>query len=99
MSRILTKPRYRHRPPMVIPKRNSTKSGGPIAQWVGKRLQEIRHEKGLRQKDVAALIGLHVSRLSNIENGYNAPSVETLGRVLRALGETTFVIELAVADE
>lgn len=45
---------------------------------VGRRLRELRSEKGFSIRDLARISGLNVNTLSMIENGKNSPSLETL---------------------
>jgi len=45
---------------------------------VGKRIKDIRARQGLNQKDFCKIINLSQGRLSEIEQGKNYPSFETL---------------------
>lgn len=56
---------------------------------VGQRLRNIRKSKNLRLKDVAKAAGIAQSSLSYIENGTNMPTIDTLERIIGALGMTT----------
>jgi transcriptional regulator with XRE-family HTH domain len=56
-----------------------------IACQVGNALWRLRHERGLRQKHVAAQAGVTVPMLSRYEQGHQYPTLPTLVRVLRAL--------------
>lgn len=56
---------------------------------VGQRLRNIRKSKNLRLKDVAKAAGIAQSSLSYIENGTNMPTIDTLERIIGALGLTT----------
>ncbi len=44
----------------------------------GEILAELRQDKGLLQKDLAAIISVSVSTVSNYETGAHFPDVETL---------------------
>lgn len=55
---------------------------------LGKRLREIRQEKGLTIREVSARSGISVNALSMIENGKTSPSVHTLHGIAKVL-ETT----------
>jgi transcriptional regulator with XRE-family HTH domain len=53
---------------------------------VGRRLWQLRAERGLSIRALAEASGLSVNTLSLIENGRTSPSVGTLQQVARALG-------------
>ena len=50
-----------------------------------KRLKVLRVKKQLTQEDLAKMLGLSTSFVSNLERGVNAPSFETLERIAQAL--------------
>jgi transcriptional regulator with XRE-family HTH domain len=52
---------------------------------VGRRLRELRIERGISIRALAEQSGLNVNTLSFIENGKTSPSVSTLQRVATAL--------------
>ena len=52
---------------------------------IGRRLQELRHMKGLSQGDVEHRIGLFRCYVSRVENGRSTPSLPTLERWAKAL--------------
>ncbi|MBD8963876.1 MAG: helix-turn-helix transcriptional regulator [Candidatus Gastranaerophilaceae bacterium] len=53
---------------------------------LGKRLKEIRKKKGLSQEQLAEMVGFESSNsISNVENGYNYPSIQNLEKMLKAL--------------
>jgi len=52
---------------------------------VGRRLRELRSERGLSIRALAEQSGLNVNTLSFIENGKTSPSVSTLQQVAAAL--------------
>ncbi len=53
---------------------------------LGKRIKEIRKKKGLSQEQLAEMIGLESSNsISNVENGYNYPSIQNLEKMLKVL--------------
>ena len=89
----MSTPRFKYRPPMVIPKRGSTKSAGEATVEVGVRLGQLRRERGLKQSEVASACGMKPSTISGIENGYHSPSVETLVKVLRGMGISEFTLQ------
>jgi transcriptional regulator with XRE-family HTH domain len=52
----------------------------------GTRFRELRVERGLTQRDVAAASGLTDAYISNVENGFAVPSLTTVLRLAVALG-------------
>lgn len=41
---------------------------------LGKRIRELRKNRGIKQEQLAEMVGLEPTSISNIENGYNYPS-------------------------
>ena len=60
-------------------------AAGPSEAQVGKRLRELRKQKSLSVRALAARSGLAINTLSMIENGKTSPSVSTLQILARAL--------------
>ncbi len=56
---------------------------------LGKRLREIRKRKNLKQEQLAELINVEPASISNIENGRNFPSLQTLENIIKTL-DTSF---------
>ena len=54
-----------------------------IKRLLGKRLQEIRKSKKLTQEQVAELIGVETTSISNIESGRYFPSSDNLDKILK----------------
>ena len=52
-----------------------------------KEIIRLTIEKGLSQKDLAALMGTKQSAISRLENGSYNPSVEFLNRIAHTLGK------------
>ena len=52
---------------------------------IGKRIKEIRLEKGMTQKELAEKCGMFDSALRRIENGKQNPKIETIERIIEAL--------------
>jgi transcriptional regulator with XRE-family HTH domain len=50
-------------------------------QALGKRIRELRMEKGWSQQELAYRIGMEKSNLSVIENGKSNPQILTLARI------------------
>ena len=58
---------------------------GSLAELLGKRIKEIRKEKGLRQEDMEAL-GLNYKYFQKIEQGRANVTLGTVDKVANALG-------------
>ncbi len=56
---------------------------------VGEILTELRKEKGLNQKELAALLNLSVGTISNYENDVHAPDLKMLRTLADFFGVTT----------
>lgn len=52
---------------------------------IGKRLKKRRKEKEITIKSLAEYTGLSVGYLSNLENGVNSPTLESLSKICEAL--------------
>lgn len=52
---------------------------------IGSRIRKYREERGLSQKQLAELIGVSNSRVSNWEQGINRPDADILAEICRAL--------------
>jgi len=50
------------------------------------RIREFRKKRGLRQIDLARLVGIFQSELSEIERGLRKPSVYLAKKIAKALG-------------
>lgn len=53
---------------------------------IGQELRGIRRAKGIKQKNLAASVGMSQNALVNIEKGRNHPRPETIDKLCRALG-------------
>jgi len=56
-----------------------------IKVLVGKKIKEYRNNAGYTQEKLAELANMEIASLSNIENGKNFPSNDTLERLCQAL--------------
>ncbi len=65
-----------------------------IKQLLGQRIKELRKRKKLTQERLAELAGIEIPSLSNIENGKNYPSYETLEKLSRAFEIRPFELYL-----
>ena len=67
---------------------------------LGFHIAESRKKLKLSQRELARLIGIPASTLSNYENGYRAPSIEILDKISKVLGiELNELIGLKDADD
>jgi transcriptional regulator with XRE-family HTH domain len=55
----------------------------------GSRLKLIRIEQNLQQKDIAKLLNMGVSTISNYETGTSSPDIEKLTRISKLLNVST----------
>ena len=53
---------------------------------IGKRIRQLRSQRGLSQAAVERRTGLLRSYISRVEHGHTVPSPETLERLAKALG-------------
>lgn len=56
-----------------------------LKQQFGKRLQEVRKERGLTQEQLAELVDTTRDTIRNIENGVHGPRFPLLERIAEAL--------------
>ena len=55
---------------------------------LGKRIRELRKQKGLSQEKLSELVNVDPTTISNIENGKNYPSLSNLENILHILGKS-----------
>ena len=53
---------------------------------LGKRIRELRKKKGLKQEQLAEMVGVEPTSICNIENAYNYPTFQNLEKITYALG-------------
>lgn len=58
----------------------------PWCEHIGKKVREIRNEKGMSQQQLAEAAGLTQSHISRIENAEHRPNHFTLDKIARAFG-------------
>lgn len=58
----------------------------PILKALGKRIAQLRKQKGMSQEDFADVSGKMINTISNIERGLSDPKVTTLMSISKALG-------------
>ncbi len=56
----------------------------------GKRLKEIRNDKGLTQQELAELLDLQPNTIAQIEIGYKAASFDTIEKISKKLNISYF---------
>ncbi len=52
---------------------------------IGQRIRELRKQKGLSQRGMESVSGLHACYISRVEHGHTVPMLETLERFAKAL--------------
>lgn len=57
-----------------------------LSEAFGKRVREVRLERGLTQEQLAETADVHPTFVSNLERGYSAPTLHTLMAIANALG-------------
>ena len=57
-------------------------------------LIKARDEQGISQKDLEALSGVSQPVIARLEKGYTNPQIETLLKLLAALGKTLAIVPL-----
>lgn len=63
-----------------------------MEQRIAKNIVEMRHRANIKQKDLAARLGLTCATLSNWENQYNTMGIEALFRICEQLGVSIYEI-------
>lgn len=71
---------------------------GGEAENIGRFLQDVRERKALSQSTVAERAHITQSELSKIERGKHLPNLDTLRRIVAALGETPLGIRALWAE-
>ena len=57
-----------------------------ITEAIGKRIKEIRSEKGISQEKLALKAELDRTYVAGVENGKRNPSIKSLEKIINALG-------------
>jgi len=72
----------------------------PTKEELGKRLKNVRLEKGFTLKEVETLSGVSMTHTSQIERGMTSPTVGALEKLARALDRTaSYFMEEELRDE
>ena len=53
---------------------------------LGKNLKRIRVEKGISQGEIARILKVGRSFITNIENGKTNPTLDTIAKIAKAIG-------------
>ncbi|MCL2617884.1 MAG: helix-turn-helix transcriptional regulator [Defluviitaleaceae bacterium] len=62
-------------------------------------LSNARHERGITQRKLEELSGVKQPVIARMENGTNSPQLDTVLKVLGALGKTLAIVPLERAKE
>jgi transcriptional regulator with XRE-family HTH domain len=81
----------------VPPSEGSTPEAAPIEVDLGARIRALRLARGATLRQLAAQAGVTESFLSQVERGVASPSIASVQRIARALGQS--IAELFAADE
>jgi transcriptional regulator with XRE-family HTH domain len=72
--------------PSAIVKRIEGPDTDTLASAFGRRLREVRTERGLSQEDLASRTGVHATAIARLERGRREPLLKTIVRVADGLG-------------
>ena len=61
---------------------------------IGKRIREIREERGIEARDLAGLAGIDAANLSRIENGKYSVGLDILSKIAASLGKKVDLVEI-----
>ena len=67
-------------------------SDAAMLRALGKRVRDLRHERGYSQERLAELAAIHENHVRRIEGGTANPSYLVLARIARALGVSPSVL-------
>ena len=62
-----------------------------ITEEIGKRIKEIRSEKGISQEKLALKAELDRTYVAGVENGKRNPSIKSLEKIINALDPKALV--------
>lgn len=69
----------------TFPTATLTPAAQPLSMNIGTTIRGYRLQKGMSQGDIEKKTGLLRCYLSRVENGHTVPSLETLGKIAKAL--------------
>jgi len=55
---------------------------------IGLNIKKIREEKGMMQKEIAAIAGMHPANYNKVEKGEREPSIDALDKIAKSFGLT-----------
>ena len=61
-------------------------------QRIGRRIAALRKVQGLSQRALAAKAGIGQTQIVNIERGHYSPSIETVSKMIGAMGYQLAII-------
>ena len=59
-----------------------------LAREFGKLVRRLRKERGYSQEEFSFRVGLHQTYISSVERGERNVTIQTAGRIAKALGTT-----------
>lgn len=59
-----------------------------IAELLGERIRDYRMKKGLSQEELAHRADMHTAHLGQIERGEKSPTIDSIEKIVNALGIT-----------
>ncbi len=71
---------------MMVKKKRNREPTSRVAKHIGNRLRQLREEKKLTIRDVAALCEVSNPYVCQVENGQSVPSAEMLWKLAQGLG-------------
>ena len=61
---------------------------------IGDRIRMLREEKGISQRQLAALTGIKQPAIARLESGRSVPNITTMNKLLAPLGYTLTISQL-----
>lgn len=69
-----------------------------VDERLGKRIQMYREKAGLSQEELASMLGVSITSVSNIERGANYPSFENFIKILNIIGASPNQVMFDLVD-
>lgn len=63
------------------------------------RLKKLRKEKGLSQRELCKIVGIHITNISRYERGENKPTADVMKKIADVLGVTTDYLMYGSIDD
>lgn len=64
---------------------NENKHSNSLLLWLGKKIKQLRHNKGVSQEELADIVGVHRTYIGMIERGEKNITILTLSKFVKAL--------------